>query len=442
MLYYHIISLGCAKNFVDSERFAQLFHDYGFRYTADPAEANIVLVNTCGFLQCAMVELDDTLFVLLDTIDRRRTKVVFTGCVMNRALKDFQEIYPEIKTWIGLKDFAAMEEYLQKVLKVPKAQRIPRYSGKRRAFQKEKFFYLRIADGCDNHCSYCMIPSIRGHLKSEPIEALVKEAKAHSRKYKELILIAQDSCMYGTDIYGKKALPELIDALHNIEGFEWIRILYMHPDHFEPEWVELWKKYPKLLPYFEIPIQHVSDRILKLMNRKKGYQELKELFHHIRKHIPESIFRTTFIVGYPTETTRDRELILRFLDEVDILHAGSFGYSPEKHCDGYKTLEDFNYREVYELTGEFQNQLDEMREKKLQKYVGTIQKCLVEQYIKCYPGVSGRLWFQSPEIDGLTLVGPAIRSLAKQDFVEVRIVDCDDQYLYAIPTNPEFIRDI
>lgn len=378
---YFIESLGCAKNLVDSERFVALLMDYGFQESLEPEGADLVLVNTCAFLQKALGELDDVLDEIIDTIDERKTKVVVTGCVMNRALDDFLEIFPEVDAWIGLKDFAAFEDYLAAFVKKPPETK--QYTGRRVQLDTENYVYLRISDGCDNHCSYCMIPSIRGEMKSESIEDLVSEAKALAESgATELVLIAQDSCLYGVDLYGEKALPRLIEALHEIEGFHWIRIMYMHPDHFELEWTELWKRFPKLLPYFEIPIQHASDRIIKLMNRKKGYHQLIELFDHIKSEIPQAIFRTTIMLNYPGESEKDRNTLRKFLEEVDILHVGIFSYSPEKDCKGYNAPNyQFNWQKGENLMVAWAMEFAEIKEEKMQKFVGTNHAFLVDGYV-------------------------------------------------------------
>ncbi len=417
---YFIESLGCAKNLVDSERFVALLMDYGFQESLEPEGADLVLVNTCAFLQKALGELDDVLGEIIDTIDERKTKVVVTGCVMNRALDDFLEIFPEVDAWIGLKDFAAFEDYLAAFVKKPPETK--QYTGRRVQLDTENYVYLRISDGCDNHCSYCMIPSIRGEMKSESIEDLVSEAKALAESgATELVLIAQDSCLYGVDIYGEKALPRLIEALHEIEGFHWIRIMYMHPDHFEFEWTELWKRFPKLLPYFEIPIQHASNRIIKLMNRKKGYNQLKELFDHIKAEIPQAIFRTTIMLNYPGESEKDRNTLRKFLEEVDILHVGIFSYSPEKDCKGYNAPNyQFNWQKGENLMVAWAMEFAEIKEEKMQKFVGTNHAFLVDGYVPTMGAFVGRLWFQAPEIDGI-----AYTQFLPEDalLAEVEVVD-------------------
>lgn len=418
---YIIQSLGCAKNLVDSERFAAILKNYGFKEAGLWEDADLILVNTCAFLHAALTELSDTLTDILWEIKHSPVKLVVTGCVMNRGLKTFQKKFPWVDSWIPLKDFDAFESYLQSSVLHSGAGITRKRLLTRVPLEPEQHVYLRIADGCENYCSYCLIPSIRGKLVSVPIEELVKEAKLLAKRGKELVLIAQDSCMYGTDIYGHKALPELIEALHKIEGFEWIRLMYLHPDHFELDWLPLWKKYPKLLPYFEIPIQHASDRIIHAMNRKKGYAELKALFEDIRAEIPQVVFRTTLMVGYPGETRADLDLIDKFLSEVDIMHVGVFGYSPEQEGSQWHYPEDWDWEGVKELELELENKLEEQKAAKIEQLVGTSHRAMIVDYDPDLEALCARLWLQAPEIDGIVYLESIPDS--EDIMVEIEIID-------------------
>lgn len=404
---YYIVSLGCAKNQVDSERFIAIMESYGLKEADLPKRADLIIVNSCAFLKKAMDELDEVLSMIIGLLDLKKTKVVVTGCVTTRALEEFQVRFPKVDYWVMLKDFKAFEKYLKRDLlpKTIKQKALPE-SGRVR-YEDGQYVYLRIADGCENNCSYCMIPSIRGKLVSEPIEKLVAEAKALADEAEELVIIAQDTCMYGVDLYGEKALPKLLDALCELDLYNWIRVMYLHPDHFELDWLKLWKKYPKLLPYFEIPIQHVSKRVIKSMNRQKSYDELMVLFQGIRLEIPEAVFRTTIMVGYPNETESDLKLLNKFLDEADILHVGVFGYSPEKESTGYDDFEaeeDPRATYVHNLELKYAQAIAAVKEAKMQHYVGTIQKALVERFDMEEDSFVARLWFQAPEIDGVVLL--------------------------------------
>lgn len=422
MKTYHIESLGCAKNQVDSERFVAIMESYGMEEVIDLLKADLYLVNTCAFLRSALTEMDKTLDILIDLVDLKKAKLVVTGCVTTRALEEYQELFPEVDAWIMLKDFGGFEQYLKRHVLPPAIKPEPLPESGRVKLEETQHVYLRISDGCENNCSYCMIPSIRGKLVSEPIEKLVAEAEAMWDNSEELVLIAQDSCMYGVDIYGEKALPKLIKALCELKLYKWIRVMYMHPDHFELEWLELWKEHSELLPYFEIPIQHVSPRVIKSMNRQKSYEELKALFTSIKAAIPEAVFRTTIMVGYPNETQTDLDLLDKFLEEIDILHVGVFGYSPEKESrDDELETEYPRYAYVKRLELKYAKRLAKIKEKKMQRFVGTIQPSLVEQYDLESNSFIARTWFQAPEIDGIL----HLENEPKEDepFVNVEITD-------------------
>jgi len=418
---YTIVSLGCPKNLVDSERFVAIMESYGMIRTDVWEEANILLINSCSFIFNALEELNCLLADVIDATKKDITKIVVTGCVMNRGYEQLKDYYPEVDAWIPLKDFAAFENYLRENI-LPSLETPKRLSYTQRVHLEDgNYVYLRIADGCNNKCSYCMIPYIRGKQVSEPIETLIEEAKSMQEYGRELILIAQDTCSYGTDIYGKKALPELIEALHKETDYDWIRILYLHPDNFELQWTELWQKFPKLLPYFDIPIQQVSPKIIKAMNRRKSYQELKELFFHIQKEIPNAVFRTTLMVDYPNETKEDLELLEKFLSEIPFLQGGVFAYSPEAKDLKDNIYDEFDWKKSKKLMFAWEDKFYQIRNQLLEKYVGTIQSALIEDYDPYSEQYVGRLWFQAPEIDGCVYIDklPADNN----SLVEVEIVD-------------------
>ncbi len=437
MKKFYLESLGCAKNLVDSEHFASILSAAGYQLTDDVIGADIVFINSCAFLTSALEELE----AVIDTVvelkeDGKAGKVIVSGCVMNRHADTFKETYPEVDHWIGLKDFDALAGILNSTNPQDRAQIEPGFHA-----------YLRISDGCENHCSYCKIPSIRGKLQSIPIEELVAEARLLAKRPvlnakgfimypKELILIAQDSCLYGMDIYGKQALPELIAKLHQIDGFSWIRLMYLHPDHFQMEWLPLFTKYPKLLPYFEIPIQHSETHLLKAMNRQKGREELINLFNTIKQELPEAVLRTTLITGFPGETTRDENALKKFLELVPLLHMGTFAYSPEDGTPAY----DFPDRPSPITSENRQNRIEtlwyQMQEERLQAYVDKKVSVLVEEAVEGKKGeYRSRAWFQAPEIDGETIINA--RSLQPGSIVDVVIDDVIGNTLFASLINED-----
>jgi len=402
MSKYFIESLGCAKNLVDSEVFAAILERAGYEAADYPEEADLVLVNTCSFLEDSLRELD---LVLSDLAILKQEgqfeQLLVTGCLMNRGLEDFAGLFPEVDAWIGLKDFAALERRLR----LEPASEYPRT-----AIQGGFHRYLRVSDGCSNNCSYCAIPSIRGGMSSVPIEALVKEAEALAGEpedgWRELVVIAQDTANYGLDIYGRKALPELLERLAALPQYRWIRVMYMHPDHFETAWLELWKRQPKLLPYFEIPIQHSEDRVLKAMNRKKGRRELEELFGTILQELPQAVLRTTVMSGFPGETRAEALALKKFVAGIPFLHLGVFSYSREAGTPAFSLEGQVPPRTAERRMNALLALQANRREELLERYVGQSVEMLVEEAEDENEGDAwiGRAWFQAPEVDGVTYI--------------------------------------
>jgi ribosomal protein S12 methylthiotransferase len=431
MKKFYLESLGCAKNLVDSEHFAAILGYAGYQLTDNVIGADIVFINSCAFLASALDELATIIETVVELkAEGKAGKIIVSGCVMNRHADTFKETYPEVDHWIGLKDFDALAAIMQSENPQSRAPIEPGFHA-----------YLRISDGCENHCSYCKIPSIRGKLQSIPIDELVTEARqlvkrpvlsagGDARYPKELILIAQDSCLYGMDIYGRQALPELISKLHEIEGFSWIRLMYLHPDHFLLEWLPLFKHYPKLLPYFEIPIQHSETHILKAMNRQKGREELINLFDTIKQELPNAVLRTTLITGFPGETTKDENALKKFLERVPLLHMGTFAFSPEDGTPAYN----FPDRPSPQTAERRQNRIEtlwyQMQEERLQAYVDKKVSVLVETAVKGKKGeYIGRTWFQAPDIDGETII--SAQNLHPGNIVDVIIDDVIGNTLFA-----------
>ena len=320
MKKYAIISLGCSKNLVDSEVFANIIEQSGYSITDKFEEAEVIIINTCGFILDAKEESIET---VLAAAEHKKTgkcrKLVVTGCLVKRYFQNIKETIPEIDELIELKDF----DNFAKIFKT-------KPTSERKLLTLPHFAYLRVSDGCNNHCSYCAIPSIRGKLTSVPIEKLVKEARSLvDNGVKELILTAQDTANYGVDIYGEHRLSQLLKELHQIENLEWIRILYLHPAHITTEIIDVIAHLPKFCKYFEIPIQHINNEILQSMNRKVTKERIKEIITEIRTKIPEAIIRTTLITGYPGES-EDKYIELRdFIKEMKFERLGIFSYQKQ-----------------------------------------------------------------------------------------------------------------
>ncbi|HNX37951.1 MAG TPA: 30S ribosomal protein S12 methylthiotransferase RimO [Candidatus Cloacimonadota bacterium] len=428
MKTYYIESLGCAKNLVDSEVFAYHLESAGFKPVVLAEDAELILINTCAFLRDSLAEFD---YILSDYAEQKKAgtiqHLIVTGCVMNRALEDFKDIFPEVDAWIGLKDFGALDRYLGRKRMTGKAERRP--------LEDNHFAYLRISDGCENYCSYCTIPSIRGCLASVPIETLVAEAKTLAeRGARELIVIAQDTCLYGTDLLRRKALPELIHELHKITAFKWIRVLYLHPDHFDLAWLKLFKHYPRLLPYFEIPIQHSEDKILRAMNRVTGRDGLLRMFETIRKELPEAVLRTTLITGFPGETPADHKHLLDFVSQVPFMHLGVFCFSAEPGTPAYDLPRQVGESTALKRQDEILNLHREQLSAMLETYVGKTIEVLVEaetepEEASELPLYLCRAWFQSPDIDGVVYASGV--KVKPGTFIKVTIDDVIDVDLFA-----------
>lgn len=423
MKTYFIESLGCAKNLVDSEAFAFILEEAGWEEAGIPEEADLVLVNTCSFLEEALAELD---MVLGDLAFLKQEhligKLVVTGCVMNRGLETFRDLYPEVDEWIGLKDFDAFSKRLG-LKGGSSTSRIPIQNGFHR--------YLRISDGCDNDCSYCAIPSIRGRMRSVPIEELLKEAELIAaegdRQFQELVVIAQDTANYGLDIHGRKALPELLERLATLSQYRWIRVMYMHPDHFDPAWLKLWQEHPKLLPYFEIPVQHSAEHVLRAMNRKRKGDELVDMLDTILKEVPGAVLRTTVISGFPGETRSDALSLRKFIERVPFLHLGAFLYSPEEGTPAARMPAQVSPGTARRRANKLLQAQQPRAQELLEAYVGRTVDVLIEELSDDEEDVYvGRAWFQAPEIDGVTILhGKGIQPGEIRPVLITDVIDAD-----------------
>lgn len=395
MKTYHLQSLGCAKNRVDSEVFAGILEELGYRQCSKNRKVDVFVINACAFLESALAELELAIYAQVQRkLKNKVNQLVITGCVMNRGLEFFQNDYPEVDAWIPLKDFEAFEIFL-------KAEKPT--TRKRIAWEGASHIgYLRISDGCSNHCSYCTIPSIRGELASVPMEDLLQTAQnLISGGAKELIVIAQDTCSYGLDIYGRKALPELLQALLKIPGYDWLRLMYMHPDHFENDWSQLFMDNERLLPYFEIPIQHISGHILASMGRRKMRSELLELLKGIRKQVPKAVFRTTLMTGFPNEGKAEFKELQELLQTFPFLHIGIFAYSPEPGTVAIDMKNQVSPKEKIRRVDELMDTYTHFAEQYYQDWVGKKVDAIIEsEGVPNEDGTMlyrGRTWFQAPE---------------------------------------------
>ena len=326
-----LISLGCAKNLVDSENILGLLLKNKYEIVSSKDEADILIINTCGFIESSKRESID---VILDNINNKQ-KFVVTGCLVNRYKEELEKEIPEVDLWIPIRDYPRFTQLLAKLDKD-----ITNYEGLNDDYRLVSTgnysAYLKIGDGCSNCCTYCAIPLIRGPYVSRPYDSILKEANYLAKQgYKELIVLEQDTTRYGLDIKNGPNIVSLLRGLIAIPGLEYVRLLYLYPDEITDELIDLIAKEEKLTPYFDIPIQHSEDKILKAMNRRGDKEYLRQLFNKIRQKIPSAIIRTTIMVGFPGETEKDFANLMKFIEEIKFDHLGAFKYSKEEGTVSY-----------------------------------------------------------------------------------------------------------
>ncbi len=424
-----IVSLGCAKNQVDAEMLLAKLNKDEFEISQGVALCDAAIINTCAFIEPAKQESIEEILELAKLKDEGQIKcLVVTGCLAERYKEEVMKQLPEIDACIGIGANDKIAEIIRKALVGEKQEVFPpkenlSLEGDRIQSTPRHYAYLKIADGCDNHCTYCAIPMIRGKYRSRTIENLVKEAKWLSEGgVKELILIAQDTSYYGTDIYGKCELPKLLRELCKVDGIKWIRVLYCYPERITDELIDTIAREDKIVKYLDLPLQHCDKDILKVMNRKGSYEELTALIKKLRERIPNITLRSTFITGFPGESEKQFELLSRFVDEVKFNRMGCFPYSQEENTPAAKLKnqidEDIKQKRAEIIFEQQQAIMEEYAEKSVGKEVEVLVEGF-DRYAECY---FGRTQGDCPEVDGNIFftadVKPAVGS-----FVNVKITD-------------------
>ncbi len=420
MKTYAIVSLGCPKNLVDSEYFNNIFINAKYQLTQKAENADILLINTCGFINSAKEESIDTILEYLEyKKEHQIQKVIVTGCMVKRYKEELQNELPEVDHWIDLKDF----DQLTHILKLPSDDL------KRSILTPKYYAYLRISDGCNNHCSYCAIPSIRGSLCSETMESLLNQAKDLAKQgVKELIINAQDTTQYGTDLYQKQSLIPLLQKIHEIEGFQWIRLLYLHPAHLTIEMIDEIAKMPKICHYFDIPLQHINDEILTAMNRKTTKAHIISLINHIRKVMPDAVIRTTFITGFPGEDVKKFNELLSFIKETRFDKLGAFAYSPEEGTPAIDLDKRATFKTAEKRRDKIMMIQQDISSENLNKFNDQVIEVLIEKRSDD-PGFQweGRSQYDAPEIDGCIYISKGyakIGNIVKARVIETWEYDC------------------
>lgn len=396
------ISLGCAKNLVDSEHIIGLFDDPFFEYEYDLKQCDAIVINTCGFILSAKQEAIDTILDIAEYKENNLKKLIVTGCFVQRYFEDCLKEFPEVDLFVKIEDYDKLPEMLSKLFD----HKFNHSYGKNRKLVNNNYTaYLKISDGCDNRCTYCAIPLIRGNCVSYPIEDNVAQAKKLlSLGVKELNVVAQDTTYYGHDLYGEFKLKELIHELDKLE-FDWIRILYMYPDEIEEDLLIEMSKCKRVLPYFDIPVQYGNNEILKLMNRRGTVELIKEKIKLIRKYFKDAIIRTTLIVGFPHETEKTFNDTLDMVKEIEFDSLGAFTYSPEEDTKAYdmdeQVDEDIKNKRYETLMSLQQSIVD----KKNNERVGNTYKTLIERYESLFDRYIGRSYMSAPDgIDGVIYI--------------------------------------
>ena len=422
------ISLGCDKNLVDSEVMLGLLSRHGYEFTDDEEEAEAVVINTCCFISDAKEESVNT---ILDMAERRKNgqlqALLVTGCLAQRYSEEMQVEIPEVDAVLGTTAIDAIADALDEVLKgqqhnyIEDINKAPQ-GGRHRVVTTGGYYaYLKIAEGCDKHCTYCIIPKVRGDYRSVPMEQLLKEAKELAEGgVKELILVAQETTLYGKDLYGEKKLPELLRRLSSIPGIQWIRLQYCYPEEITDELIETIKNEEKVCHYLDIPIQHASDAILKRMGRRTSNKEIRELVAKLRREIPDIALRTTFISGFPGETEEDHEILMEFVDDMEFDRLGVFAYSPEEDTPAYSFKDQVPDEVKEERRAEIMELQQDIAFEKSESMKGSVLEVMIEGKVADENAYVGRTYMDSPGVDGLIFVNTGL-SLMSGDFVRVRV---------------------
>ncbi len=431
-----MVSLGCDKNRVDSEIILGTMSKE-YEITNNPKEADIIIVNTCGFIEKAKQESIDTILEMAKYKEDYNCKLLIaTGCLTQRYGKELTELMPEIDIMLGVNDYKKINEHILNYIKDHKKSLSVNYSddnineGERILTTEGHTAYIRIAEGCNNFCTYCIIPKIRGKFRSRNMENIINEARSLSKQgVKEIILVAQDTTMYGTDIYGKKNLHELLHELSKIEGIEWIRVLYCYPEEIYDDLIEEIANNDKVLKYLDLPIQHISSNILKLMGRKTTKEDITKMIVKLREKVKGITLRTSLIVGFPGETEEDFNELVEFLKEYKLDKVGVFKYSQEEGTAAAKMknqiseeIKDIREQQAMLTQKEVSEKINELK-------INNIYDILVEGNNGEY--YYGRNYEMVPEIDG-NVFFKSTKEINKGTIVSVKITDCTEYDLVGV----------
>ena len=422
------ISLGCDKNLADSEEMLGLLTAGGHEITDDETQADAIVINTCCFIKDAKEESVET---ILEMAEYKKTgschALIVTGCMAQRYQKEIIEEVPEVDAVLGTTSYGDIVKALEEAVagnhfeEFRDIDYLPDTGSKRVLTTGGHFGYLKIAEGCDKHCTYCIIPKLRGKFRSVPMERLIAQAEDMAEQgVKELILVAQETSVYGKDLYGKKSLHILLKKLCEIRGIRWIRILYCYPEEIYDELIETIRDEKKICHYLDIPIQHASDRILKRMGRRTSKQELIDIVGKLRKEIPDIVLRTTLITGFPGETEEDHEELKEFVDEMEFDRLGVFTYSPEENTPAAEMADQVPEEVKEERRDELMELQQEISYDRGQDRIGQELLVMIEGKVADESAYIGRTYGDAPKVDGYIFVQTG-ELLMTGDFAKVRV---------------------
>jgi len=432
------VSLGCSKNLVDTEMAIGLFKNNNFEIVSDVEKAEIIVINTCGFIESAKQEAIDTILEMAEYKETAKCKyLIVMGCLVQRYKEELKKAIPEVDLFITIDEYNDFWNRIEKFVGVDAHIDLLKNNCTELEYMNRvistgnKTAYLKIAEGCSNRCTYCAIPYIRGPYVSRPIEDILEEAKRLSNMgIEELIVIAQDTTRYGEDLYGKSRLSELLNELCKIDSFKWIRFLYAYPESITDELIQTVKQNDKICNYFDIPIQHISDSVLKRMNRRTTGQKIEELINKIKTEIPDAVLRTSLIVGFPGETEEDFDKLYNFVKKGYFEKLGVFIYSKEDGTPAARLKEQIHHNTKKKRHNKIMSIAKDISNKNLESHIGKTYEVLIENITFDNKFYIGRSYMDIPETDGTVIIKNAKENLLGK-FVKCKIIEVNNYDLIA-----------
>ena len=439
------VSLGCSKNLIDTEVAIGHFKNNNFEIENNPEKAEIIVINTCGFIESAKEEAINTILEMAEYKKKKCKYLIAMGCLVQRYYDDLVKALPEVDLFIKLDEYNNFWDKVEKLIKENEVEPSATKSTDKiteikplpmpecnEFFERvvttgKNYAYLKIGEGCSNRCTYCAIPYIRGPFVSRKMEDIIEEAKILADKgIKEIIVIAQDTTKYGVDIYGEEKLPELLQKISEIQGIEWIRFLYSYPEGISDELINVVKNNSKICKYFDIPIQHISDKILKRMNRRTNKKQIEELISKLKREIPEVTIRTTLIVGFPGETEQDFEELYEFVQKTKFDKLGAFKYSKEEGTPAAKLPDQINGNTKNSRHNKIMKIQQQISNENLKKEIGKEYEAIIEDISFDKKYLIGRTRQDVPDIDGIIYIKNTLQKEEINQFVKVKVIDVKD----------------